>query len=203
MPNWNSTQYRILGERNQVENIFNKFQQVLHTDRRAEKDHSTFLPDPTWLGYVAQGLLDIDPETEKIPCRGEISWIDDTITNKEESDAYFELSTETAWSDCRELFYLLSEKYDVQILFFTTEFGCEFLQTNDTAGECFTTRFILDDIDDDTFYYDSFEELAEDINDRFGEYPTSLKDVENIIERHDLCETLHAYEVSLVSLDEF
>jgi hypothetical protein len=73
MPNWCSTDYQIVGKRTEVQNLYNKFKQVIATDRSYEKDGTTFLPNSSWLGYVVQDILEIDPETEVIPCRAVVS----------------------------------------------------------------------------------------------------------------------------------
>lgn len=72
MPNWCSTDYQIVGKRTEVQNLYNKFKKVIATDRIYEKDGTTFLPNSSWLGYVVKDILEIDPETEVIPCRGTI-----------------------------------------------------------------------------------------------------------------------------------
>ena len=50
MPNWASTDYQIVGKRTEVQNLYNKFKQVIATDRSYEKDGTTFLPNSSWLG---------------------------------------------------------------------------------------------------------------------------------------------------------
>ena len=118
MPNWCSTDYQIVGIRTEVQNLYNKFKKVIATDRSYEKDGTTFLPNSSWLGYVVKDILEIDPETEVIPCRGTIEWLQEELDIDEANDtASFQLMTETAWSDCRKLFFTLMEKYDVQIFF--------------------------------------------------------------------------------------
>ncbi len=115
------------------------------------------MPDAS-CGYVASDILDIDPEKECVPCRGSISYMDEEMDD-DENLASFTLSTETAWSDCRKLFYLLSIKFDVEILFYTEELGCDIHETNDEEGRYFDTRYLLDDSEDEMSYYSSLASL--------------------------------------------
>lgn len=201
MPNWCSTNYQIIGKQQNVENLFERLQIVLSTDR-SDKQKDSFLPDPWWLGYVVSDILGIDPEKEGVPCRGSISYMDEEMDD-DENLVSFTLSTETAWSDCRKLFYLLSIKFDIEILFYTEELGCDIHETNDEEGRYFDTRYLLDDSEDEMSYYSSFGELAKEIEDMTGEKPNKFEDVDDILERHELSETMNAHRIDIVSLQDF
>ena len=201
MPNWCSTDYQIVGKQQNVENLFKELQKVLSTDR-SDKKRDSFLPDTSWIGYVASDILDIDSEKECVPCRGSISYMDEKMDD-DENLASFTLSTETAWTDCRKLFYLLSIKFDVEILFYTEELGCDIHETNDEEGRYFDTRYLLDDSEDEMSYYSSFGEFAKEIEDMTGEKPDKFEDVDDILERHELSETMNAHQIDIVSLQDF
>ena len=199
MPNWCSTSYQIVGKQQNVDKLFKELQKVLRTDRSDEKDNTSFLPDSSWLGYVVSDILGIDHEKECIPCRGNIDYMEEQM-NDNESFAYFALSTETAWTDCRKLFYLLSVKFDVEILFYTEELGCDIHKTNDEEGHYFDTRYLLDDSNNEMSYYTSFENLAEEIEEMTGERPDEFKDIDSILERHGLSDSMYAHQIDIVSL---
>lgn len=199
------TDLLIIGERTKVEIMFNDFQKVLQTDRSYETDHTTYKPDAEWLGYVVSDMLGQDNEKTSIHCRGSIEYISDEIMPCTESDdmAKFTLTTDTAWSDARELFYLLSEKYDVEVFFYADEPGMGIHQTNDADGRFFPTRYVLEDESSDTSYCDDFDELAEEIKAITGEKPKTFEEIEGIIERHELDDRLYGYEIEVVSLCDF
>ena len=201
MPNWCSTDYQIIGKQQNVENLFKGLQKVLSTNR-GDKKKDSFLPDASWLGYVVSDILGIDHEKECVPCRGSISYIDEEMDN-DENRASFTLSTETAWSDCRKLFYLLSIKFDVEILFYTEELGCDIHETNDEEGRYFDTRYLLYYLGYETVYYSSFDELAEEIGNVTSENPDRYEDIDGILERHGLSETMYIHQIDIVSLQDF
>jgi hypothetical protein len=202
MPNWCSTDYQIVGNKNEVENLYNKFKQVVATDRSYEKDGTTFLPNSSWLGYVVKDILGINPELEIIPCRGTIEWLEEDLTINNYGTASFQLTTETAWSDCRKLFYTLMEKFDIEVFFITEELGCGIFETNDESGRYFTCQYIYDDFDEGMEYY-TFDNMAEEIQKRTGKLPVDYKDAEKIIEEFELDEQISIHEVSYVSLSDF
>lgn len=204
MPNWCSTDYQIVGNRTEVHKLYNKFKQVIATDRSYEKDGTTFLPNSSWLGYVVKDILGIDPETEKIPCRGTIEWLQEEVDIDEDNGtATFQLMTETAWSDCRKLFFTLMEKFDVQIFFITEELGCGIFQGNDEDGRYLTSRYIVDDFDDGMEYYSSFDEVADELEKISGKRVFDFKEAEKLIEDSDLDEKIGIHEIEYVSLNDF
>jgi hypothetical protein len=205
MANRFSTDYLIIGKRKKVEIMFNDFQKVLQTDRSYETDHTTYKPDAEWLGYVVSDMLGEDNNKTSIHCRGSIECISEEIMPSRDGDdmAQFNLSTDTAWSDARELFYLLSEKYDVEVLFYADEPGMGIHDTNDAEGRYFPTRYVLEDESSDTSYCDTFDELADEIKKITGESPETFEKIEDIIERHELDDRLYAYEIDVVSLCDF
>ena len=199
------TDYLIIEKRKKVEIMFNDFQKVLQTDRSYETDHTTYKPDAEWLGYVVSDMLGEDNNKTSIHCRGSIECISEEIMPSRDGDdmAQFNLSTDTAWSDARELFYLLSEKYDVEVLFYADEPGMGIHDTNDAEGRYFPTRYVLEDESSDTSYCDTFDELADEIKKITGERPETFEKIEDIIERHELDDRLYAYEIDVVSLCDF
>lgn len=203
MPNWCSTDYQIVGNRTKVQNLYNKFKQVMAADRSYEKDSSTFLPNSGWLGYVAKDILEINPELEKIFCRGTIEWLQEELDMDDNDTAHFQLTTETAWTDCRELFYRLSEKYDVEVLFITEELGCGIFQINDEEGRCFDSKYIVDDFEEGMDYYSSFDEVADIIEEKSGKRPTDFKDAVKLIEDCELDDKIAIHEVDYVSLTDY
>ena len=182
MPNWCSTDYQIVGKRTEVQNLYNKFKKVIATDRSYEKDGTTFLPNSSWLGYVVKDILDIDEANDT---------------------ASFQLMTETAWSDCRKLFFTLMDKFDVQIFFIAEELGCGIFQGNDEDGRYLTSRYIVDDFDEGMEYYSTFDEVAEILEKLTGKIVYDFKQAEKLIEDCELDEKIAIHEIEYVSLSDF
>lgn len=195
MPNWCSTNYQIVGKQQNVEKLFKELKKVLSKD-------NLVLPDPSWLGYIVSDILGIDSEKECIPCRGSISYMDEEIGD-DENLASFTLSTETAWSDCRKLFYLLSVKFNVEILFYAEELGCDIHETNDEEGRYFDTRYLLDDSENEMSYYSSFSDFAKKIKDITGKKPDKFESINDILEKYELSKTINVHHVNIVSLQDF
>lgn len=204
MPNWASTDYQIVGNRTEVQNLYNKFKQVVTTDRSHEKDGTTFLPNSSWLGYVVKDILGIDPATEEIPCRGKIEWLQEELDVDEANDtAGFQIMTETAWTDCRKLFYTLMEKFDIQVFFIVEELGCGIFQTNDEDGRYLTSRYLVDDFDEGMDYYSTFDGMAEVLQELTGQLVYDFKEAEKLIEDCELDEKIAIHKIEYCSLSDY
>lgn len=204
MSNLCSTSYVIEGSRNSIESLHNQFKAVLNTDRSKFNDQrGTYLPQSSWLGYIVSDVLGLDPDKDNVCCRGSICSMDDEITLEDDDMAYFRFDTESAWVDQRKMFYLLSEKFDVEVHFITEEFGCELWQKTDGADRWFPEFYLLDDTEDDMNYFETFEQLADAINDLCGEKPEKYDDIDDILSRHDLDERVLVHEIEYTSLSDF
>lgn len=153
MPNWCDTHYRILGDKNQIDEIYNAI------------EHLKSLPEPLvkngfgklWLGCLVNYL---GGDWQKVNCRGEIT---DYMRYEESLDIY----TMTAWAECNEVRAFLEDKFpDISIYYLAEEPGmCEYY-TNDADGRIFYTKYVLyiEDILDQNYYW-TLEGVAEAIND--------------------------------------
>lgn len=204
MSNTCSTSYVLEGSKSSIEALHNQFKKVLATDRSEFSEHrGTYLPDKSWLGYVVKDILGLDPDKDNVCCRGSICYLDDTITIDEENSAFFRLETESAWCDQRKMFYLLSEKFDVEVHFITEEFGCGIWEKTDGAGKWFPECYLLDDTEDDMNYFETFEQLAGAVEELCGEKPEKFEDAEDILSKHDLDERIFVHEIEYTSLSDF
>lgn len=153
MPNWCDTHYRILGDKNQIDEIYNAI------------EHLKSLPEPfvkngfgkLWLGCLVNYL---GGDWQKVNCRGEIT---DYMRYEESLDIY----TMTAWAECNEVRAFLEDKFpDISIYYLAEEPGmCEYY-TNDKDGSNFHAKYMLyiEDILDEDYYW-TLQEVAEAIND--------------------------------------
>lgn len=203
MPNWCTTDYVCVGKVDNVSALLDEFERIYTTDR---KEQNSDLPSRrSWLGYVGSDLLGLDPSKREVHRDGYLSClaVDYSFCDKNETEAYFEFSTETAWVDCRQLFHLIAEKFDVDIFFITVELGNPMFETNDENGRFFTTQYILDNFDKGMSYYDSFEEVAEVLLKLSGESPQCFDEIEDFLEKHSLSDKMILHEISYVSIVDF
>ena len=143
MPNWNTTDYTLYGNKDNIKRLYTDLKNTVDIDRTKESKPFTFLGNSYWLGYIKKHLL---PEVEEeLPARGEISYIEEDIKDYGDDMASLKLTTETAWVACSELMDKIAEKYDLQLFYYSEEPGCGIFETNDTEV-CFTHSVIWDEV---------------------------------------------------------
>ena len=161
MPNWNTTDYTLYGNKDNIKRLYTDLKNTVDIDRTKESKPFTFLGNSYWLGYIKKSLL---PEVEEeLPVRGEISYIEDDIEDHDNDMASLKLTTETAWVACSELMDKIAGKYDLQLFYYSEEPGCEIFETNDLEGQFYSFRYMVDSEKEGIEYYDTFEQVAEAI----------------------------------------
>lgn len=180
MPNWCSTSYRLTGDTQQLETLYNDMKAL-------QEMKKPLVPNgfgTSWLGCLVDWY---GKDWKTFGCRG--SW----------SDLYYDgkilsFMTETAWYRCPDVEDLLREKYpDIEIWWFTEEPGMEIYETNDLPGHYFPDRWLLDFIDESREgcyfweYFATIEEAADFIR-------------ENCIPGIELEPTAEAIETALDNL---
>lgn len=161
MPNWNTTDYTLYGNKDNIKRLYTDLKNTVDIDRTKESKPFTFLGNSYWLGYIKKSLL---PEVEEeLPVRGEISYIEEDIEDHENDMASLKLTTETAWVACSELMDKIAGKYDLQLFYYSEEPGCEIFETNDLEGQFYSFRYMVDSEKEGIEYYDTFEQVAEAI----------------------------------------
>ena len=161
MPNWNTTDYTLYGNKDNIKRLYTDLKNTVDIDRTKESKPFTFLGNSYWLGYIKKSLL---PEVEEeLPARGEISYIEEEIEDHDNDMASLKLTTETAWVACSELMDKIAEKYDLQLFYYSEEPGCEIFETNDLEGQFYSFRYMVDSEKEGIEYYDTFEQVAEAI----------------------------------------
>ena len=148
MPNWAYTQYKIKGSESEVAALHKTIQNL------ADMDES-LLPNgfgKLWLGNLVHAL---GGDWEKTYCRGHI--LDYSLEN-----GILKINTETAWGEMSDVRHLIETKYpSLQIFFQTEECGMCIFQTNDSIGEIFPDRWLLDwnDEKENVFIWEYFTDL--------------------------------------------
>ncbi len=158
MPNWNTTDYTLYGNKENIKRLYTDLKNTVDIDRTKESKPFTFLGNSYWLGYVKKQLL---PEVEEeLPARGEISYIEEDIKDYGNDMASLKLTTETAWVACSELMDKIAEKYCLQLFYYSEEPGCGIFETNDTEGLFYSFRYMVDSEKEGIEYYDSWDEVV-------------------------------------------
>lgn len=166
MPNWNTTDYTLYGNKENIKRLYTDLKKTVDIDRTKESKPFTFLGNSYWLGYIKKSLLpDVE---EELPARGEISYIEEEIEDHDNDMASLKLTTETAWVACSELMDKIAEKYDLQLFYYSEEPGCGIFEANDVEGQFYSFRYMVDSEKEGIEYYDTFEQVAEAIADMTG-----------------------------------
>ena len=158
MPNWNTTDYTLYGNKDNIKRLYTDLKNTVDIDRTKESKPFTFLGNSYWLGYIKKQLL---PEVEEeLPARGEISYIEEDIKDYVKDKSTLNFITETAWVACSELMDKIAEKYDLQLFYYSEEPGCGIFETNDTEGLFYSFRYMVDSEKEGIEYYDSWDEVV-------------------------------------------
>lgn len=177
MPNWNTTDYTLFGYKENIKRLYTDLKKTVDIDRTKESKPFTFLGNSYWLGYIKKSLL---PEVEEeLPARGELSYIEEEIEDHDNDMASLKLTTETAWVACSELMDKIAEKYDLQIFYYSEEPGCGIFETNDTEGQFYSFRYMVDSEKGGIEYYDTFDQVAESIADMTGIWLNNISEADD------------------------
>lgn len=177
MPNWNTTDYTLFGYKENIKRLYTDLKKTVDIDRTKESKPFTFLGNSYWLGYIKKSLL---PEVEEeLPARGEISYIEEEIEDHDNDMASLKLTTETAWVACSELMDKIAEKYDLQLFYYSEEPGCGIFETNDTEGQFYSFRYMVDSEKEGIEYYDTFDQVAESIADMTGIWLNNISEADD------------------------
>lgn len=147
MPNWCDTTYKCVGDIKEV----NALHKVI---KDLEKRKTPLVKNgfgKLWLGCVISKL---GYDWEKLRCRGEITdyWLEDGILT---------IFQTTAWCEQEGFREAIECKFPgIKVYYREEEPGCEVYYTNDTAGEYFPEKYVLESYGDYD-YFESIEELAD------------------------------------------
>ena len=151
MPNWCCTTYRVFGDKEQRDKLFNILNEL--------KD----LPEPRvkngfgnlWLGCIVDYL---GGDWNKIYCRGD-------IVDYGKTEDYVQMEAETAWREMHEFRHYVEKKMPgLKFIYISDEPGmCEYY-TNDKNYKVFHTRYGLDFGNCDSEWFENLEEMANWMN---------------------------------------
>lgn len=188
MPNWAYTQYQVVGEKEQL--------QELHTIMTELEEMKKPLHEngfgKTWLGNL---VIKLGGDWEKVYCRG--SW--DNLIFSEDCLMF---TVESAWGELSEVRELIEEKFPgLKLYYQCEESGMSIYQTNDDTGEYFPEKYYLWVEDGDTQYHETLDELVKDVEQITGS--KNLKTLDSCRKaletysrhHHNLCYTLEEFKV--------
>ena len=174
MPNWAYTSYRIVGKKEEVQDLYSKIQQLQNMEEPLEPNGFGNL----WLGCLVTIL---GGDWNKIYCRGHI--IDYSL----DDDSIMSIDTESAWSEMQEVRQFIQQNYpSLEIFYYEEEPGWGIYQTNDHDKRFFSFRYILDDLEGDgPEYYDDTDSLLKAASEIYGKELKTMAGLEEIVENSD------------------
>lgn len=171
MPNWCLTTYKCIGEKKEVFKLYN-------TIKKMDRGKESVLPNgfgKLWLGNLVHLL---GGDWEKIYCRGEIT----SYCYRAREDCLV-IDMMTAWTEpCDTRHFIESVFPGIKIYYTAEELGNEVFCTNDSSGEIFPERFLLD-YEDGTQYFNTLEGAVKFISSEIGQpiKATNTDDVNHVI----------------------
>lgn len=165
MPNWCSTTYKCIGNKNEVEEL----NSILHkmNNRNEPVIENGF--GTMWLGELVNEL---GKDYQKYSCRGSITDFD------YDDNEMVTIYQETAWSEQKGVRKAIEERFpSIKVYYLDEECGNDYFQTNDILGDFFPERYFLDG-EDVHEYFESIEDVSEFLNNMFG--LTTTPDLEEV-----------------------
>ena len=173
MANTCVTSYRIVGRKNEIDDLYEKLLKLRNMKEPLVENGWGIL----WLGCLVTIL---DGNWKDIHCRGR-------ITDFDLEDDVLIIYTETSWSEMSEVRHYLEQVYPgLKIYYYEEEPGMEIYQTNDKHGHFFPERFILDDFEGDgPEYYNDTDSLLTAASEIFDKELKTMADLNEIVENSD------------------
>ena len=143
MPNWCFTQMIFHGEKDEIKDFHSKIEEW--TSKNYEENGFGV----KWLGNVLHGAglgHRIDSETDRISCRGDITYIGEVDAYDGAMEATFNLDTETAWCPMCEMWTEVINAVGYKTIGFSycaEEPGLEIYETYDPYGD-FDSKYYVD-----------------------------------------------------------
>lgn len=139
MPNWCDTTYRVVGDKTEVESLYELLKEDMKTDN--------------WIYNIVSKHIGTE-KADKMYLRGEILdlYLD---------DEQLVINQETAWCEQEGFREWIEDTYpNVKVYYIEEEPGCEVYYTNDSERQYFSDRFLIDGYDVHE-YFETIEQVAE------------------------------------------
>lgn len=186
MPNWCYTTMNFHGDKDEIQDFYNKIETWVKTIGPHGESPNY------WLGDILKGAglgHRIDSETDRISCRGYIQFVSELDIPSGSDEGVFTVDVESAWAPCIEVWceVIKALKYKtIRFSYCAEEPGLELYEIYDPYGE-FCCRYIVDgfaggdDINNaelmrlfEVRYYEDDKQLIEDLQKFVGSDETDL-----------------------------
>ena len=174
MPNWCSTSYKFVGDKEEIADLYNKLQSL------------NDMPEPLvengfgklFLGCVVNLF---GGDWKEIYCRGEIDYMEIC------GDSMIQLSTMTAWGDMPEVWDFVCKNYpSIEYYYLAEEGGMCYYVNSDTTGEYFPEKYYVLHAEGYSEYLDDDEELLEYIAEKIGAAEIeSIDQLDQLLEQYN------------------
>jgi hypothetical protein len=131
MANYSDTEVVIEGNEKELNELYNIMVNLENMKEPAIKNGF----GTTWLGCLVEAL---GSSWQEVSCRGE--WL-----CLERHDDRLTFCTSSAWTEPREVFDLIQQKFpSLKVFYLSVESGCEYYVVQDAEGRFFPDRYIVD-----------------------------------------------------------
>lgn len=194
MPNWCYTSYKIVGDKDEVNDLYNKLKPLMEISNNYYLAFSDALSNNTIRPEVPPEIIKSDfnfflgsivnafgSDYEKLNCRGEVCSMDEPVDN------ILGLITMTAWVDMPDVWDLVVSKYKtLKYYFLAEESGCEYFINSDTTGEYFNSLYQVDHMGNDTEDVENIESLFSYVAELLGVAKIeSLEELDKLLEGYN------------------
>lgn len=180
MANWYDTNYVFVGDKDDIEALYDKLKEIEAAADPNENDDY----DIHWLGRVVEAL---GGNVKEIPCRGEWYGLE-----KRDGRVYF--NTSTANGNCNGVMDLICEYYESLKYFY--RFDGDYPSTNDKKGKYFEHYKIdLETPEGEGYeeYFATEKEALKFLSEKTGRELSSKEDVDNLRHEWEDLEDGYAY----------
>ncbi len=173
MANWCYTNYVFEGNKEEIADMYGKMQSLSKMEQSLKENDF----DKSWLGNVVSLY---GGDWKKIPCRGDFFNLD------KNDDTSLQFTTETAWGDMDDVWKFVCGQYESIVYYFSAEEpGTGYYATNDAEGKYFPERYIVEQLEKDTEYYENEQGLFSVISERTGNPVTNKEEMEKAVEEYN------------------
>jgi hypothetical protein len=161
------------GNKEEIKDLYDKLKSLEEMEKPlVENDFGK-----NWLGCV---VALFGGDWEKINCRGSFGFLELLDKNT------IQIQTETAWKDIPEVWdFVLGNYESIAYYFRTEEPGVGYYVTNDSKGKYFPERFIVDQFDEATEYFEDERDLFDYIASITGKPVANTEEMNAVIESYN------------------
>lgn len=191
MPNWCYTTYVMVGDKDEVDDLYGKLNSLIERDKPLlESDFGN-----EWLGNVVHLF---GGDWNEIYCRGRLVNIDRS------SEAMLCFGTETAWNDLPGVWDFVLRQYpSLSYYYMAEECGMNYYATNDAEGLYFDERFIVHQFDEGPCYFRREEEVYRHVAEKTSTLVADKEEMEKAIEAFNTSngdDWIYVNEIEVVSV---